>query len=250
MKSIAVVCESTSYLAKAKEISALVDAPFFLGVPLGNFDFVLAVTGERVELRRRLDDPNPIAVDFSKGAVGYRLRTKSQSRDLLLRAIGSGRKKILDLTAGWATDSFILAGHGFEVTAIEQSPVLGTLVKDALERGIQDANLSKICGRIDFRIGESRDFLSAQKGGEWDAVYMDPMFPEKKKSSLPKKELQVLQELVGVGDETESQSLLAAAGKHSCRVVVKRPMSAPPLLPGMSSSIKGRSVRFDIYIFS
>ena len=224
--------------------------PFFLGVALGTFDFIVAITGEQVELRWGGEELGPLAIDFSRGAVNFRLRSKSQSRDLLLRAIGGGNKKILDVTAGFLTDSLILAGHGCEVTAVEQSPILGVLAKDALERGLQDPSISEVCRRIEFKTGDSRKILASEKNSNWDVVYLDPMFPEKKKSSLPKKELQLLQMLVGIGDETESRGLLSAAGKKAHRVVVKRPMSAPPLLPGMSSSIKGRSIRFDIYIFS
>ena len=247
--SLAVVCESSSRSALAREIAKKLDVPFFLGVPLGPFDFLLGVTDERVELRLAGDEGLPLAVDFSRGAVNHRWRSKSQSRDLLLRAIGGTGKKVLDLTAGLATDSFILAGHGCHVTALEKNPVVGILVQDALERGLRDPSISEICSRISFQIGESVAFL-AKCEAEFDVAYIDPMFPEKRKSALPKKELQILQILSGVGNLKTDEALVAGAGRRVRRVVVKRPVDAPALLRGVSSSIKGRSTRFDIYIFS
>ncbi|KAL7504343.1 hypothetical protein ACHAXN_002010 [Cyclotella atomus] len=108
-----------------------------------------------------------------------------------------------------------------------------------------------------------------------DVCYLDPMFPpRKKKSSAVKKDMTMLHSLLGTADiqDDNSQSercrieqeqrLLEMACKCSIRrVVVKRPIAAPPL--GCSSSnnvedairspsydIRGSVNRWDVYVLS
>ena len=81
-----------------------------------------------------------------------------------------------------------------------------------------------------------------------DAIYLDPMFPHRKKSALVKKEMQVLQSLLGV-DPDADQLLIPALALARKRVVVKRPNTAPFLdnkKPNMS--MESKKHRFDIYL--
>jgi len=81
-----------------------------------------------------------------------------------------------------------------------------------------------------------------------DAVYLDPMFPPKrKKSAAVNKEMRLLRELVG--DDLDAPDLLEVArGVARERVVVKRPDHAPPLAPYPSMSFLGKLVRYDVYL--
>jgi 16S rRNA (guanine1516-N2)-methyltransferase len=81
-----------------------------------------------------------------------------------------------------------------------------------------------------------------------DVVYLDPMFPHKKKSALVKKEMRVFQSLVGPDLDADAllPAALAVAGK---RVVVKRPDYAGWLNEmAPNSAIETKSNRFDLYI--
>ena len=74
------------------------------------------------------------------------------------------------------------------------------------------------------------------------------MFPERGKSSLVKKEMQILQKLLGHENDSKKllQTSLQAADK---RVVVKRPLKAPSLDDrAPSHSLKGKTTRFDVYM--
>ena len=82
-----------------------------------------------------------------------------------------------------------------------------------------------------------------------DVIFLDPMFPERTKSSLVKKEMRILRRLSG--DDASGPELLAVALlRVRNRVVVKRPRLAPPLLnhPEPSHRISGKSSRFDVYL--
>ena len=74
------------------------------------------------------------------------------------------------------------------------------------------------------------------------------MFPQKEKSALVKKEMRMLQDVVG--QDTDADELLNLARSIATqRVVVKRPAYAK-FLAGVTphTSIKTKKHRFDIYL--
>ncbi len=74
------------------------------------------------------------------------------------------------------------------------------------------------------------------------------MYPERKKSALVKKEMQILQHLLGK-DENSAELLKTALNYAKDRVVVKRPLHAPFLLDKKpAASINSKKTRFDIYL--
>jgi 16S rRNA (guanine1516-N2)-methyltransferase len=83
-------------------------------------------------------------------------------------------------------------------------------------------------------------------GDEFDTVYLDPMFPPRDKTALPRKSAQVLGDLLGESDVDLRDVVPAAAQRARRRVVVKRRRhDATCLKPDWQ--IVGRSVRFDVY---
>ncbi len=79
-------------------------------------------------------------------------------------------------------------------------------------------------------------------------IYLDPMFPERKKSALSKLDMRIFHDIVG--DDQDADTLLKTA--LSCatkRVVVKRPRLGA-VLAGIKPhhSLVGKSSRFDVYI--
>ena len=88
---------------------------------------------------------------------------------------------------------------------------------------------------------------SSQNPAPYDVIYMDPMFPHRKKSALVKLELRMIRELVG--DDPDADELLPLALKTGVkRVVVKRPKGAAfiaDLKP--HHHVESPSMRFDVY---
>ena len=95
--------------------------------------------------------------------------------------------------------------------------------------------------------GDSRALLPALAPRP-DAIYLDPMFPPKRRQSAAvKKEMRLLRELVG--DDADAPELLEISRRVARdRVVVKRPDDAPPLAPDPSMSLTGKLVRYDVYL--
>ena len=166
----------------------------------------------------------------------------------LPRAIGKETKTVLDATAGFGYDAALLACMGFEVLAVERSPVIAALLEDGLRRALLDEDLNRALGdRLHFQGGDSRDILE-HMDSKPDAVYIDPMFPEKrKKSALAKKHIRFVRQIVG--DDPDARQLLEVAMIHARkRVVVKRPTYADPLKADPDLSFGGKLVRYDVYL--
>ena len=188
-------------------------------------------------------------VDFNTPQFRYRLA--HQHSEALAKAIGRSKYThqpiVIDATAGFGRDSFILAHLGCRVIAIEQSEVLAQLVQDALIRAAQDPALGATAHQVTLLQGHAEDQLpKIAETQSIDMIYLDPMFPSKQKSALVKKDMQILQSLVG---ETPPESaLLSLAMRYAAKIIVKRPRHAPPLENRTPTwQYLGKSARFDIY---
>jgi 16S rRNA (guanine1516-N2)-methyltransferase len=148
--------------------------------------------------------------------------------------------KIIDATAGWGRDSAVLASFGATVLMLERDPIMAVLLADALKRNKEQRNLS-------FHSGDAHFFLNALKKQDYpDVIYIDPMHPERNKSALVKKDMQILQQMIG--NDEDALSLIELARKRvKQRVVVKWPQKTKALL-SPNSCIEGKTVRFDIYL--
>lgn len=194
-----------------------------------------------------------IRVDFCSEALNYRKLHGGGRNESVAKAIGIKGKqslKVLDCTAGMGTDSFIMASVGAHVTLIERSSIISALLSDALQRAHQ-AQLD-VCQQMQLIQSDGIDYLNDNTGKhDFDVVYLDPMFPHKKKSALVKKEMRAFQLLLGPDQDSE-QLLSAAINFAAKRVVVKRPSSAPALIneQGLkpSMAISSKKHRFDVYL--
>ncbi len=179
-------------------------------------------------------------------AHGHRFSSqKKLAHELLVKAIGglaSPVRRIVDATAGMGTDALLMAAAGHQVTMIEQSAVLAELLENALL-------LDPVPG-LALCKGDALHHLPAfASAGRPHIVYLDPMFPSHGKSSLARKQLQALKELLpAVSEEGEARLLDVALQTASHRVVVKRPLRAEPLPgPKPGFAYKGKLVRYDCY---
>lgn len=214
------------------------------------FDILLTVTVERLELRfPRPGGPGPMYVDFVGGPLGYARRVNRFG--LLFQAVGfrHGRPSVLDATAGLGRDAFRLAYHGCQVTAVERSPILFALLKDGLARAMLEPEIAEKLGdRLRFESGDARDLMGKIAASDCpDVVYVDPMFPPKRKSALVKVEMRVLRQLVG--DDLDARELFEAARTVARqRVVVKRHFHAEPIAPSPTHSLGDKTTRYDVYL--
>ncbi|MGB2987005.1 MAG: class I SAM-dependent methyltransferase [Phycisphaerae bacterium] len=232
-----------------------------LGLPFSDADDdsgdgpeLTLVAGEhRLELREtRRGGAGSVFVDFVGGPIGYRRQSALSRRQPIALAVGlrRGPVTVVDATAGLARDSFLLACLGCTVIAIERSRVLGALIRDGLARAAAEGPpaVQAILSRITLIVDDARDVLVETTGAAApDVVYLDPMYPPKKKTALPKKEIRICRRLVG--DDPDADELVAVARRVAKRrVVVKRHPHAPPLAPHPALQFAGKQVRYDVYL--
>ncbi len=159
---------------------------------------------------------------------------------------GTPARTIFDATAGMGDDSFLLAAAGYEILLYESDPVIASLLRDALRRAADDPCISPIAARMKFFEADSIAALRSLTIPP-DVVYLDPMFPDRRKNGLVKKKFQLLHELERPCSDEEAL-LSAAFFAHPRRIVVKRPAKAPPLAGRAPSySLNGSTIRFDCY---
>jgi 16S rRNA (guanine1516-N2)-methyltransferase len=190
-----------------------------------------------------------LRLDFVADKANYLRPLKKGKGELLARAIGLNKKffDVVDLTTGLAQDAVVLARLGCRVRGVERSPWIFPLLEDAQ---VQAKGKLEWIERLHFYQGEASEFLRQLKKEEYpQVIYLDPMFPEKKKTALPRKEMQIFRQLIG--DDLDAVALLEQALNCATeRVVVKRPLKAPDLGPGVLHRFIGSSVRYDLYVRS
>lgn len=169
-------------------------------------------------------------------------------KDLLAHAVGKKTQSIVDATCGWAQDSLALFRMGYQVTCIERSPIMAALIADGLQRlANKDWVLKRQLTVPNLLVGNAIELLE-QLPEQAECVYLDPMFPPKrKKSAATRKSMAILRDILG--DDLDRHQLfeaaMAAAGK---RVVVKCPDDAEPLGGQPSMSYSGKLLRYDVYL--
>jgi len=204
-----------------------------------------------------------VEIDFVRGKGARRASEASFQSQPLARALGlqklrkrsSQTPTIIDATAGFGTDGWMMASLGCNVRLLEASPVLSTMLTHALTQALSQASNTSTNAKATHRQADqvspahsisvintnSIEYLNQAGNSGADIIYLDPMYPNTRSKALVKKGMQLLHELIGP-DNNGSALLDAALNKADYRVVVKRPRGAPSL-----AGVQSSNTRFDVY---
>lgn len=264
MPDIKIVAETDDLVPVAEKLAAQMGLElsnkYFSNSKLTDNGIVLFVgshpeqPGYRLELRQTgKDAPGPVIAEFVTGKVRHRRLYGGGQNQALARAIGmkSGIKPwVLDATAGLGKDAFVLASLGCRVDLLERSPIVHALLENGLQRAAADFATNKIVNermRLIFTdtIQYLKDLNIKQRP---DVIYMDPMYPDRSKSALVKKEMRLFKMVIG-NDLDADELLHIALTSPVKRVVVKRPRQAP-YIGGLEpfTMIQTKNTRYDVYI--
>ncbi len=169
------------------------------------------------------------------------------AHEIILKAAKPEKdERAVDFTAGLGEDSFILAAAGYRVEMYEHNPITAVLLKDALIRAKKDPKLKEIAERMSLSQGDSKELIG-KIGYLPDLIYLDPMFPEKKKNAETKNKMQVLH-TIEKPCEDEKELMEAAFSAKPKKIVVKRPPESS-FLAGIEPtySVERKAVRYDVY---
>ncbi len=240
--------DSNEQVTEAQTLADKLSLPF---APLNKQQIQLVLTQQHIEIRAP-ELGNPILIDFEEGKNAHRRQFGGGRGQPLAKAIGlkkAANPTVIDATAGFGRDAFVLANLGCNVTLIERNRLIATLLDDALQRASNNKDIAETITRMSLINQDATAYLkSLQLTHCPDVIYMDPMYPSREKSALVKKDMRLLHQLAG--PDTDSEQLLTAARKMALkRVVVKRPKSAPFVgNQKPTTSIESKNTRYDVYI--
>lgn len=193
----------------------------------------------------------PIEIDFCAGQMRYRHQHLQGRNELIAKAIGWRKGdvfNVIDTTAGLGREAFLIAALGCQVTLLERNPTISALLKAGLTKGHDQPEAAPVVARMQLIEGCAIEYLRTQVfETKPEVIYCDPMFEPRTKSAAVKKEMQLLQSVVGF-DEDAAELVTLARTIATRRVVVKRAHYAPPIIAKPDLSFKARSHRFDVYL--
>ena len=251
------VCYENDMLASSAQQFALQHQLEVTNIEQAQTTFILHFRDDFIELIDQSSNTS-IHVDFLSGALAHRRKYGGGKGQAIAKAIGVKQYKlpltILDATAGLAKDAFVLACLGCSVTMLEQNPVIAKLVLNALQNADDKKEFQDIKKQGFELIHANANTYLKSLTIRPDIIYIDPMYPERKKSAAVKKNMQILQKLIGHNESKaleETALLNLALEKALKRVVVKRPKGAPNLTnerPTMC--IESKITRYDVYVLT
>ena len=164
---------------------------------------------------------------------------RMSSSNLLIKALGKKANIVADLSAGLGVDALTIASTGRKVYCIERCPPIAMLLYDGVSRCEPI-----LADSINVYFRDSKSWLD-EGSNKLDAIYIDTMFSDKKKSAKSSRQMQILRKLAG--DDQDSELLLNCALKQNVsRVIVKKSANAAPPFEKTIAQYRGKSIRFDV----
>ena len=184
-------------------------------------------------------DPVKIYIDFNDPKFieknNQRLRDR---KDVFWKIFSQNNSTILDCTAGFGRDSFLLDSMGHDVTMIENSPIVAMLLKNALRRS-NNRN-------IKLFFGNAYDYMK-HSNEKYDYIYIDFMFEKLKNKSLSSKNDEALK-MISFNDNDKNRIIQLAQSVSNKKVIVKEPRNTVSGILKPNYIIKTKLLKYNIYL--
>ena len=197
-------------------------------------------------LHYKISDKESLSFDFLKGRLFNRLK-RIEHESLIKKAIGKNKAqlKIFDATAGSLIDTIIFLKLGHKVVACEQSKILYRLLDDAILRAKNEYNFLE---NLSFINSDSAKIVDSYLDS--DIFYFDPMFKDIKQNTKRSGMLHKIGNVLSLErmEDTSEQIFNQMLKKKYKKIIVKRPIKSNPLHEKINYQVKGKAIRYDIYI--
>ena len=197
-------------------------------------------------LHYQISDKESLSFDFLKGRLFNRLK-RIEHESLIKKAIGKNKAqlKIFDATAGSLIDTIIFLKLGHEVVACEQSKILYRLLDDAIFRAKKEYNFFE---NLSFINSDSAKIIDSHSDS--DIFYFDPMFKDTKQNTKRSGTLQKIGNILSLEklEDTSPQILDYILNIKYKKIIVKRPIKSNSLYEKINYQVKGKAIRYDVYI--
>lgn len=234
--------EACSLLQSLVDESCLIEQP-------EHFDLELRYHLDGIQLSWNKDGGKPINFHLDYLKFVSKIRSfPAPKQGAFNQALGKKTQRVIDATGGWGGDALLMCTQGYEVVIFERQLIMATLMREAFKRLAK----SEWALRNDVRIPQVKhaDAISDLNYLLYpsDCVYLDPMFPSKrKKSAASNKRMQLLQWLVGEDTDASELALSAVAAGYP-RVAIKRPDYAAPLVEKPDAQFSSKLLHYDVYL--
>lgn len=171
-------------------------------------------------------------------------RIKNPEKELIAKTISHIKKyKIIDTTGGIGIDSIIFASLGNKITLIEKQPLIIKILKN-LFKSLQEIKF--ITKNIKIKYGNSIKTIQHLKNNSKNIIYLDPIFPIKKKNDITKAYASIIK---NIGSNTKNyKKLFEISLKKAKKLIVKRKKNSESINKKKPTyKISGSKIRFDIY---
>ena len=197
-------------------------------------------------LHYKISDKESLSFDFLIGRLFNRLK-RIDHESLIKKAIGKNKAqlKIFDATAGSLIDTIIFLKLGHKVVACEQSKILYRLLNDAILRAKKEYDFFD---NLSFINSDSAVIIDSYLDS--DIFYFDPMFEEVKQNTKRSGTLQKIENVLSFEklEDTSAQIFDHMLKKKYKKVIVKRPIKSNPLYEKINYQVKGKAIRYDVYV--
>ena len=197
-------------------------------------------------LHYKISDKESLSFDFLKGRLFNRLK-RIEHESLIKKAIGKNKAKlkIFDATAGSLIDTIIFLKLGHKVVACEQSKILIKLLKDAIERAKEEYSFFK---NLVFINEDAANVIELHQDS--DIFYFDPMFNNTKRNIKRSGTLNKISNILSHEklEDTSEDIFNYMLTSNYKKIIVKRPIKSKPLQEKINYQVKGKAIRFDIYV--
>lgn len=220
------------------------------------FDIKLIDIGQGIELHEYHQDKNDKR-KLRKHFIDVEKITKQQrsfpaaKQGAFNQALGKS-KTVIDATGGWGGDALLMCTQNYQVVILERHPVMVLLLQDAMQRLANTpwAKQNKVIVPKVINTNAIAYFSNTFTNTvSVDCIYLDPMFPPKRKqSALANKGIQFLHKLVGE-DADAKELLMAAQQTKARRIVVKRPDYAQALGGKPDQQFSSKLLHYDVYYY-
>ena len=184
-----------------------------------------------------------VSFDFVDYLKTFKRQAQFLKRGPLSLAIGIKNHQsyqVVDATCGSGKDSFLMLSWGAYVEAFERNPYVYLLLLDALIRFEKSPFFQEYGHKFKLTFGTFEDVETLKA----DALYYDPMYPvteSKKKTALPRKEIQLFRKLVGA-DSDIGTVFEKAKLKKIPKIIVKRALYSKEFCATPSTSFKPTTI--------
>ena len=218
---------------------------------VSQIDLHLNVTDNGFELLWYRDAGKPLSLHIEINKLIAQLRSfPAPKQGAFNQALGKKTQNVIDATGGWGGDALLMCLQGYRVKVLERHPLMALMLSEAMQRlgRTQWARQYQVIAPTVVHSNAIEYFKQADDLTEIDCVYLDPMFPpKKKKSAATNKNMQFLQWLLE-HDHDADQLLESVVKSGAKRIAVKRPDYAQPLYCKPSTQFSSKLVHYDVYL--